>query len=194
MTWYRLKKTMILPLLALLVLLCTVPAQADDPFLGEIRWVAFNFVPRYWARCDGQILPIQQNQALFSLLGTTFGGDGRINFALPDMRSRAPIHVGSTYTLGSKGGEESHGLTSQEMPIHTHSLKADPREGSAIDPTNNYPAKNSGGGSAYGSSATASMASGAVASTGNSQPHENMKPYSTLNCIIALSGIYPSQN
>lgn len=189
----KLQISKLLSLAMLLVACCAVPVQAD-PWLGEIRWVAFNYPPKNWAFCNGQLLLIQQNQALFSLLGTTFGGNGSTNFALPDMRGRAPIHVSSTYTLGSKGGEESHSLTLQEMPIHTHSLKADPREGSAIDPTNNYPAKSSGGGSAYGSSATASMASGAVASTGNSQPHENMKPYSTLNCIIALSGIYPSQN
>ena len=183
----------LLSLMVLLVLLCSVPVQAE-PFLGEIRWVAFDFPPKGWAFCNGQLLQISQNQALFSLLGTTFGGNGTINFALPDMRGRAPIHVSSTYTLGSKGGEESHSLTSQEMPIHTHSLKADPREGTAVDPITNYPAKTSGGGSAYGSTATATMASGAVSSTGNNEPHENMKPYITLNCIIALQGVFPSQN
>lgn len=180
----------------LFCLLLTLPAKQvqAEPFLGEIRWVSFGFAPKGWARCDGQLLPISQNQALFSLLGTYFGGNGSTNFALPDMRGRAPIHVSSTYTLGSKSGEESHTLTLQELPSHTHSLKADPREGTAVDPTTNYPAKTSGGGSAYGSSTTTAMAAGVVASTGNSQPHENMKPYITLNCIISLQGFYPSRD
>src|SRR3954453_2122092 len=95
-----------------------------EPFLSEIRIMSFNFPPKGWALCDGQLLPINQNQALFSLLGTNFGGDGRVNFALPDLRARAPLHVGSGHTLGERGGEDSHALTIAELPTHTHALNA----------------------------------------------------------------------
>ena len=166
-----------------------------EPFIGEIRWVSFNFAPKGWAMCNGQLLPINQNQALFSLLGTTFGGNGQTTFALPDMRSRAPIHVSTSpsYPLGSNSGKESHILTLAELPIHNHVLKADPKEGTTAIPTGNYPAKTGNGTPAYAVSSTAAMAPASVANTGASLPHDNMKPYITMNCIIALQGIFPSR-
>ena len=169
-------------------------ACADTPFLGEIRWVSFSFAPKGWAQCNGQLLPINQNTALFALLGTTFGGDGQTNFALPDMRSRAPIHVGSGFVLGEKGGEEGHVLTITELPTHTHTIVADPREGTVASPTGNSQAKTSDGTTAYGSSTTAQMAPGSITNAGGGQAHQNMKPFITLNCIISLTGIFPSQN
>jgi microcystin-dependent protein len=183
---------------ALLLLLAgsLVPQQANatTPFLGEIRWVSFGFAPKGWAQCNGQLLPINQNQALFALLGTTFGGDGRTTFALPDMRSRAPIHVSPDYNLGSRGGEERHVLTFAELPSHTHAVNVDPREGTSAVPTGNYPAKTSAGASAYGSTPSTTMATGSISNAGGGQAHENMKPFIALNCIIALQGIFPSQN
>lgn len=164
------------------------------PFIGEIRWVSFGFAPRNWAQCNGQILPIVQNTALFSLLGTTYGGNGVTTFALPDMRSRAPIHVSPDYTLGEYGGEESHALTLAELPGHTHDVKVDSKEGTSVTPAGSYPAKTSGGTSAYGSTSSATMAASSIANAGGGQPHENMKPFVTLNCIIALQGIFPSRD
>src|ERR671925_1427669 len=108
-----------------------------EPFLSEIRITSFNFAPKGWALCNGQLLPINQNQALFSLLGTTFGGDGRVNFALPDLRGRTPIHVGSGHTLGERGGEQAHTLTMSEMPLHTHAAVATSTNGGVIIPTGN---------------------------------------------------------
>lgn len=172
--------------------------QAQDPFLGEIKWVAFTFAPRGWALCDGQVLPINQNQALFSLLGTTYGGDGRTTFALPDMRGRTPIHVGqgpglSPYVLGQRAGEESHTLTVSEIPWHAHQAMASGAEATAVSPAGNVPAAKARV-PLYGPGpATIDMGSGVIAATGGSQPHNNMPPYITLNCIIALQGIFPSR-
>src|SRR5947208_10829645 len=109
-----------------------------EPFLSEIRIMSFVFPPKGWALCDGQLLPINQNQALFSLLGTTYGGDGRVNFGLPDLRSRVPIHMGSGHTLGEKGGEQAHTLTIPELPTHTHVLNATNTNGAINNPNNNY--------------------------------------------------------
>lgn len=171
-------------------------SQAGDlPFMGEILWVSFDFAPRHWAKCDGQIMPINQNQALFSLLGTTYGGDGITNFALPNMRSRAPIHVSNNYPLGQVAGSETHTLVPAEIPQHTHGLTADAQEATAALASNtSYLAKTGSGTSAYGSTPGAAMAPQALAAAGGSQPHENMKPYIALNCIIALQGIFPSRN
>lgn len=169
-------------------------AQAgDQPYVGEIAWVAFNFPPINWALCDGSLLPIADYSALYSVLGTTYGGDGVTTFGLPDMRGRSPIHVGTNYPLGQMGGEETHRLTTNELPIHTHVPQVDAHEATAASPTtSSYLAKTSTGTSAYGSTTNTSLGALAVGSAGGSQPHENMKPFQTLNCIIATNGIYPS--
>jgi microcystin-dependent protein len=165
-----------------------------EPFLSEIRIMSFVFAPKGWALCNGQLLPINQNQALFSLLGTTFGGDGRVNFALPDLRARTPIHVGSGHTLGEKGGEPAHTLSISEIPTHVHNAVATSTNGSVIVPTSNLLA----GGTpqlyhAPDANLTA-LNAGTLASVGGSQAHLNMQPFLTLNFCIALVGIFPSPN
>lgn len=160
-----------------------------EPFLSEIRIVSFVFPPKGWALCDGQLLPINQNQGLFSLLGTTFGGDGRVNFALPDFRGRMPIHVGPAYPLGMRGGAASHTLSASELPQHTHVPLATPAVGRATGPTGNVFAASHG---SYAASATATMHANAISSVGGSQAHLNLPPFLTLNFVIALQGIFPS--
>jgi microcystin-dependent protein len=164
-----------------------------EPFLSEIRIVSFNFPPRGWAFCNGQLLPINQNQALFSLLGTTYGGDGRVNFALPNMQGRAPIHRGNGHTLGENGGQIAHTLSSQEMPAHTHLASAGLVEGDSPVPTSNLLATSANPIYATASNLVALNAA-SVTAVGGSQPHSNMQPYLVLNFIIALQGIFPSQN
>jgi microcystin-dependent protein len=161
-----------------------------EPFLSEIRIMSFGFAPKGWALCNGQLLPINQNQALFSLLGTTFGGDGRVNFALPDLRGRAPIHVGSGHTLGERGGEQAHTLSIAELPQHTHQAMGSPTNGNVAPGVNNVLAAAS---NVY-APATNLIALGAssVANVGGSQAHLNMQPFLTLNFSIALQGIFPS--
>jgi microcystin-dependent protein len=160
--------------------------------MSEIRIMAFNFAPRGWAKCDGQFLPINQNQAMFSLLGTTYGGDGITTFALPDMRSRVPIHVGNGFVQGQVGGEEKHTLSQAEMPQHLHQLQAATQNGGAIIPTNNYLASTPN--HAYHTpSNLAVMAPDAVANTGGSQSHDNAQPFLVLNFCIALQGVFPSR-
>jgi len=162
-----------------------------EPFLSEIRIMSFNFAPKGWAMCNGQLLPINQNQPLFSLLGTTFGGDGRVNFALPDLQSRVPIHMGSGHTLGERGGEAAHTISIAELPTHTHVLNATNTNGAINNPNNNYiGAVNnmyspSGGLVAFDPSS--------VTNVGGSQAHLNMQPFLTLTFCIALQGIFPSQ-
>jgi len=188
----HISRSIIVTSLLLAYILAPHSARADEPFIGEIKWVAFNYAPVGWAFCNGQTLNISQNPALYSLIGATFGGDGKTTFAVPDMRGRAPIHVSlPTYYLGSKGGEESHTLSIGETPYHSHALKGDPREANSIYPAGNYPAKGSGGTPAYGGSSSGAMAATAVAVSGSGLSHDNMKPYQTLNCIIATAGIYP---
>lgn len=162
-----------------------------EPYMGEMRWVAFGFAPKGWATCDGQLLPINVNQALFSILGTTYGGDGRVNFALPDLRGRAPIHVGSGHTLGERGGEQTHTLSNAEMPQHSHALSA------SRNPADLKIAKNN----IFSVTSTSSYAFvpdnatlPAMTSVGGSQAHLNMQPFLCLNAIIATVGIFPSQN
>jgi microcystin-dependent protein len=165
-----------------------------EPFLSEIRLMSFNFAPKGWAMCNGQLLPINQNQALFSLLGTTFGGDGRTNFALPDYRGRVPIHVGAGHILGEKGGERAHTVTQTEMPMHVHTLNATNNAGASNLPTGNV-LGNSAPNNLFGPVQNLqAMAPATVGNTGGSQPHENMQPYLTITFCIALQGIFPSPN
>jgi microcystin-dependent protein len=166
-----------------------------EPFLSEIRIMSFDFPPKGWAFCNGQLMPINQNQGLFSLLGTTFGGDGRVNFALPDLRSRTPIHVGSGHTLGERGGEQAHTISVPELPFHDHTLTASSVAGNA--PVPNGPSGNLLAGSTptavYGPPTNLqAMNPGSVTFTGGSQAHLNMQPFLTLNLCIALQGIFPS--
>lgn len=164
-----------------------------EPFLSEIRMMSFSFAPKGWALCNGQFLPINQNQALFSLLGTTFGGDGRVNFALPDLRGRVPIHVGGSHTLGEHGGEQAHTLSISELPEHTHVANASNVAATTDDPVSNLLAV--AGLNAYGAATTlVAMGASAVANVGGSQAHLNMQPFLTLNFCIALQGIFPSPN
>jgi microcystin-dependent protein len=167
-----------------------------EPFLSEIRLFSFVFAPKGWALCNGQLLPINQNQPLFSLLGTTFGGDGRVNFALPDLRGRVPIHVGNGYIVGQKGGEQAHTLSIPEMPKHTHTLNGVTPSANTVDPTNNFLASApSAIGTPYGGFAQpVAMNPSSVGPTGGSQAHLNMQPFLTLNFGIALQGIFPSPN
>lgn len=164
-----------------------------EPFLSEIRIMSFTFAPKGWALCNGQLLPINQNQALFSLLGTTFGGDGRVNFALPDLRGRAPIHVGSAHTLGERGGEQAHTLSVAEAPTHTHVMRASSTAADTNTPSSTaYLASVNNGYAAAGN--LVAMASGSVTNVGGSQAHLNMQPFLTLSFCIALQGIFPSPN
>ncbi|GIK55726.1 MAG: phage tail protein [Chloroflexi bacterium] len=163
----------------------------SEPFLSEIRMMSFGFAPRGWALCNGQLLPINQNQVLFSLLGTTFGGDGRVNFALPDLRGRVPIHVGSGHTLGERGGEQAHTLSIAELPTHTHILQGATNTGNTPIPTNNILADSPS--QLYTSPANlTSLSPTAVANTGGNQAHLNMQPFLTISFCIALQGIFPS--
>jgi len=168
-----------------------------EPFLSEIRIMSFEFAPKGWALCNGQLLPINQNQALFSLLGTTYGGDGRVNFGLPDLRGRVPIHMGSGHTLGERGGEQGHTLSIAELPTHTHVANAtsDPH---TTNPENYQPLPNDAlfavVNNLYTSPANlTSLLPGTLANVGGSQTHLNMQPFLTLSFCIALQGIFPSQ-
>lgn len=175
----------------------------DEPYLGEIRPIASTYAPRNWAFCNGQILNIAQNQGLFALLGTQFGGNGVNTFALPDLRSRIPVGAGqmvggSTYTQGQTGGQDQVALQTTQIPPHTHQLTAtlqtsDSPESS--DPTNNLPA--TGGRNQFSSgaaNATMGAITGTTATAGASQPHENRMPYVAINYVIALVGLYPSRS
>ncbi len=164
-----------------------------DPFLSEIRIFSFGFAPRGWALCNGQLLPINQNQALFSLLGTTYGGNGQTTFALPNLRGRVPMHEGNGLFLGQQAGAELHTLLASEMATHTHQVRASANSPSVTSPNGNFWAANTGF-SPYGVVADVSMSALAVGNVGGNQPHENRSPYLTLNFCIALQGIFPSRN
>ena len=164
-----------------------------EPFLSEIRIMSFGFPPKGWALCDGQLLPINQNQGLFSLLGTTFGGDGRVNFGLPNLQGRVPIHVGSGHTLGERGGEQAHTLSISELPTHTHVAKATSVQATASTPATNLWLAKSTPQNLYGAASNLqAMAPSAIANVGGSQAHLNMQPFLILNFSIALQGIFPS--
>jgi len=166
-----------------------------EPFLSEIRIMSFNFAPKGWALCNGQLLPINQNQGLFSLLGTTFGGDGRVNFALPDLRSRTPIHVGSGHTLGEMGGEQAHTLSVAELPTHAHTQSATTAVATTNVPSSGVTLAQSTAANLYAApTALQAMRADAVSNVGGSQAHLNMQPFLTLNFCIALQGIFPSPN
>ena len=193
-------KNVITKLMAVALLMSGSSSYAglSDPFIGEIMWVPYNFAPRGWASCDGQLLPINQNQSLFSLLGTMYGGDGRTTFALPDVRSRVMIHAGqgpglSNRSLGQKSGTETETLTVVQMPNHTHTLRASGGNATETEPANNVLASPSRT-RLYDSGPNVDMNTAAITSTGGSKAHNNMPPYTTLNCIIALEGIFPSRN
>jgi len=176
----------------------------SEPFLAEVRLFGFNFPPRGWALCDGQILPIAQNQSLYSLLGTIYGGDGRTTFALPDLRGRTPLHEGlgsglSPRNLGSRGGEEAHALTTAEMPAHSHSFEGNRNQASLNEPGGNtLAAKKRRAYSRYAAApdaaATANMRAETISSVGNGTAHENMQPFLTVSFCIATQGLFPSRN
>jgi microcystin-dependent protein len=165
----------------------------DTPFVGEMIWVPYTFAPKGWAFCNGQILPISQNTALFSLLGTTYGGDGKSTFALPNMQGRVMINAGvSSYVQGESSGEATHTLLPSEMPAHSHGFQASIAAGTASNPAGNLYGQ-SVSGKQYGQTPATSMKDTVLGVTIGNQPHNNMMPYGTLNCIIALQGIFPSR-
>jgi microcystin-dependent protein len=173
-----------------------MPAQ---PFLGEIFASGFNFAPQGYAFCDGTLLSIVQNTALFSLLGTTFGGDGRTTFGLPDLRSRVPLMFGqgnglSPYNLGDNGGVENVTLNQAQMPMHSHQLNASSANGSSTSPSGGVSAKSSQADKVYGAANGAIMSGGAIGVAGGNQAHENRQPFLALNYYIALVGIFPSRS
>ena len=165
-----------------------------DPFLGEIKIMSFSFAPKGWALCNGQTLPINQNQALFSLFGTTYGGNGQTTFALPNLQGQTPIHIGGGFFQGQNGGEQNHTLTSLEMPTHTHVAQGTTTNADQPVPTGNllgaannmYTGANAGG--------LTPLDPTSISTLGGSQPHQNMQPYLTLSFCVALQGIFPSHN
>lgn len=166
-----------------------------DPYISEIRLFSCAYPPKGWALCNGQLLPINQNQALFSLLGTTYGGDGRTNFALPDLRGRVPVHVGAGNTLGQRFGEENHTLSPNELPAHTHMLAATTATATTGNPGPSVMLATSIGSPGYGQpTELVAMAPAALGSVGGSQPHPNMQPNLCVSFCIALVGIYPPAN
>lgn len=180
----------------------------SEPYMGQITMYGFNWAVRGWANCDGQLQSIAQNSALFSLLGTTYGGDGRTTFGLPDMRSRVAVHQGtgpglSNYRLGQRGGEETHTLNTLEMPNHDHSSAVTTKvvafQGSADSPANAYPATITGGYATSGPAPTIAafapdQTTVQIGMSGGSQPHNNIQPYLVVNYQIALQGLYPSRS
>ncbi len=166
-----------------------------EPFVGQLMCVGFNFAPRNWAFCAGQLMPIAQNTALFSLLGTQFGGDGRVTFGLPDLRGRVPVGQGqgpglSSYIIGETAGSETVTLTTPQIPLHTHAVNANSGDAVEASPANAFPSA----GGAYNTQSNAAMNPGMVGAAGGNQPHANMQPYLVLNWIIALSGVFPPRS
>jgi microcystin-dependent protein len=165
----------------------------STPFLAELKIISWNYPPKGWAFCNGQLLPINQNQALFSLLGTTYGGNGQTNFALPDLRGRTPMHNGQSQTMGQVGGEEAHTLSISEMPTHLHFAQVSTANGATPVPTNNMLGAFNNAYRVPGQNLI-TIEPSTVSIVGGSQPHNNMAPYLVLNVIISLQGIFPSQN
>jgi microcystin-dependent protein len=185
--------------LSAVLLGASTTASAQDPFIGEIRYVAFNFAPRGWAACNGQILSIAQNTALFSLLGTQYGGNGQTTFALPDMRGRVPVHAGqgpglSPYEQGEAGGQQNVTLSVSQMPVHNHLLNASSAEAAVTSPTGSVLATKQRV-PLYSASAPDTQMNGlSVSFAGGGQPFSNVQPFLGVNCIIALEGIFPARN
>jgi microcystin-dependent protein len=172
--------------------------SAYEPFIGEIAIVAFTFAPNGWALCNGQLLSIAQNSALFSLLGTFYGGNGTTTFALPNLQGRVPMHTGTrpgggTLSLGQSGGAETHVLTTDQIPVHTHAMFGDAANGTSDSPTGLHAARNAAGIPGYGAGVGAPMAANAISATGAGQAHNTMPPFLALNFIIATQGIFPSR-
>ena len=165
-----------------------------EPFLSEVRIFSFSFAPQGWAQCNGQLLPINSNQALFSLLGTTYGGNGIVNFALPDLRARVPIHVGSSHTLGERAGEQAHTLSISELPTHVHPVNVTTATADEQYATTTTFWAAGGSAAGFHQTVNTAMDSGIILPVGGSQAHLNMQPYLVLNFCIALQGIFPSQN
>ena len=163
----------------------------STPFISEIKIVSFGFAPKGWAMCNGQILPIAQNQALFALLGTTYGGNGQTTFALPDLRSRTPLHASTGFLLGQQSGAENQTLNLSQLPAHSHAASGSNAAPSA-GPSGSTWATHAT--PAYSGAADTSMNPASTAATGGGQPHDNMPPFLALNIIIALQGIFPSRN
>lgn len=171
----------------------------SEPFIGEIRSFGFNFAPVGWAQCSGQLLPIAQNTALFSILGTTYGGDGRTTFALPNLQGNVLMGAGqgtglSARFIGESGGTEAETLIASQMPSHNHPANAQPGNGNQPAPAGNFWAQDLGGSKEYGDSGPSQMALGAVGVSGSGQPHDNLQPYQVLNYCIALQGIFPPRS
>ena len=168
----------------------------STPYLAEIRMTSFQFAPKGWALCNGQLLPINQNQALFALLGTQYGGNGTTNFALPNLQGRVPMHFSGAHPQGGTGGEESHTLTAAEMPGHVHALRASSKAAASASPNGGVlAAVGRGGTPAYaGATSLVPLNPQAIAASGGNQPHENRPPYLTVSFVIALVGIFPSRN
>jgi microcystin-dependent protein len=163
-----------------------------QPYVGEIRMFAGNFAPAGWMFCEGQLLPISENETLFQLIGTTYGGDGESTFALPDLRGRLPLHLGNGFQLAQTGGAEEVTLTTQQISAHTHALMASTAPGTQNAPSNNVTASSPSVTLYTGDVTDSNMAAGAVSGTGGSQPHTNFQPYLCVDFIISLFGIFPS--
>lgn len=166
----------------------------SEPYVGEIRMWAGSFAPSGWAFCDGSILPIAENVALFELIGTTYGGDGQQNFALPDLRGRLPTHRSGSVAIGQRGGVETVTLTVPQLPVHSHAFLGTSNQGGSTNPPSNVVAQIPGGNAYIQDTASVALSPQSVLSTGGSQPHENMQPYLCVSFIVSLFGIYPTQN
>lgn len=164
------------------------------PFVGEIRMFGGNFAPAGWAFCNGQLIPISENDVLFNLIGTTYGGDGQETFGLPDLRGRVPVHQGPGFVIGQLSGSESVTLTTNQIPTHTHTLVASDATGDADSPANTVPAAAATFSPYYSGSGTVNMDANMLSMAGGSQPHDNMLPFLTVSYIISLFGVFPSQN
>lgn len=176
-----------------------IPSGGSQPFIGNIMMAGFNYAPSGWLLCNGQIIPILDNEALFQLIGTTFGGNGETNFALPDLRSRVPVHQGqgpglSSYFMGQSGGTEAVTLTTNQIPAHNHSINASTTSGSFLSPSNNYVSQNADGIDSYSSSTTGILNTSSMGMSGGNQPHSNIQPCLAINFSIAMFGIFPLQN